>query len=257
MLPAITFSSAMHGDLFFLSARSLSISLLFMLSGSAIAVTCPSEFMARASSKMGYGPAASGEYCEGMLQEMHSASMTVQVFQFATVTDSLTGARVIYVGIPPAIPSIAVEITGLAAYVPYRFDATIAAGGRIRLALDKIIVPASIPVASLGFVARRQDMPSMLVPVLLSGQAQASAAHAYLFGVRSNLQVAEVHYSIIDEAGTTRLEKTIPHDFAPAEVIPLQIGILPPGRYGLTVRTRQTPGDPAHDGMLYQRFTIP
>lgn len=257
MLPAIAFSAAVHGDRFFLITRALAISLLFMLAGSAIAATCPSEFVARASSTMGYGPAVSGEYCEGMLQEMHSASMTVQVFQFATVTDSLLGARIIYVGIPPAIPSVAVEVTGHAAYMPYRFDATIAAGSRVRLATDKVIVPASIPVSSLGFIARRQDMPSMLVPVLLSGQAQPSAARAYLFGVRSNLQVAEVHYSIIDEAGTIRFEKTIPHDFAPAEVISLQIGILPPGRYGLTVRTRQTPDDPAHDGMLYQRFTIP
>lgn len=257
MLPTIAFSAAVHGYLFSLSTRALTISLLFMLTGSAIAATCPSEFTARASSTMGYGPAVSGDYCEGMLKEMHSASMTVQLFQFSTVTDSLLGARVIYVGIPSVIPRVAVVVTGLAAYVPYRFDATITAGGRVRLELDKVIVPASIPVSSLGFVARRLDMPSMLVPVLLSGQAHPSAARAYLFGVRSNLQVAEVHYSIIDEAGTTRFEKTIPHEFAPAEVISLQIGILPPGRYGLTVRTRQTPDDPAHDGMLYQQFTIP
>jgi hypothetical protein len=234
---------------------------LFSLSAALVAfpaaAACPPEALARAASKLGYGPAAGGKYCEGLLKEMHSASMTVQVFQFVTVSDSLRGALSIYVGIPASTPGRVADVTALAAYTPYRFDASIATGNMVQLDLGKVIRPANIALESLGFVARIRSMPTMLVPVILSGQPQQKAAGEYMFGVRSNLQVIQVSYSVVDHAGAIMLEESVTHDFAPAEVIPLQIGNLPAGRYGLTVRAKQTREDPAHDAPLYQQFTIP
>lgn len=230
------------------------LAVLFAVQAQA---ACPPEALALAASKYGYGPSANGKYCEGLLKEQHSVSMSVQVFQFVSVNESLRGATSIYVGIPPLSPNRVANVTARAAYMPYQFDATLESGSAVRFDLRRVVLQAQIPFESLGFLARARTRPTELVPVVLSGQARPPAPSEYLFAVRSNFQVIEVSYSVTDRAGAVRLEKKINHDFAPAEIIPLRIGRLPPGSYGLSVRTKQSQGDPAHDAVLYQSFSIP